>query len=44
MGATKTFKRVLPERFTLSGSDLEVRKFIGEANDLFKSYAPQIKQ
>jgi hypothetical protein len=36
--ALQTFRRVFPERFTLTGTDLEIEKLISETNALFKSY------
>jgi hypothetical protein len=43
IGTLKTFQLVFPERFTLAGIDLEIEKLIAEANALFKSYAPKVK-
>ena len=39
IGALKTFQLVFPERFTLTGLDLEIETLIPQATALFKSYA-----
>ena len=36
IGALKTFQLVFPERFTIAGLDLEIKKLIPRANALFK--------
>ena len=36
IGALKTFQLVFPERFTIAGLDLEIKKLIPQANALFK--------
>ncbi len=39
IGALKTFQLVFPERFTLTGLDLEIEKLIPQATAIFKLYA-----
>ena len=41
LGALKTFQLVFPERFMLTGIDMEVQNLIAEANSVLKSYAPK---
>ena len=39
IGALKTFQLVFPERFTLTGLDLEIEELIPQATAIFKLYA-----
>jgi hypothetical protein len=43
LGALKTFQLVFPERFTITGIDIEIQTLIVRANAVFKTYATKHK-
>jgi hypothetical protein len=43
LGALKTFQLIFPERFTITGIDVEIQNLIAHANSVFKAYATKDK-